>query len=161
MLSIMQMKRFADKFLMETYGMKLNIPLKLNGRLASTKGRFIYYSGDERRPLRIEMNKVFVQHNDVKMVLDVLKHELVHYVLYMKRLPHSDGDKVFEDELKRLGVVSQKTINKYDIARKVQLYQCKSCGENFKRSRKLPNNGNNHRCPCGGKLLYRGKRVMT
>lgn len=158
-----QLKMYAKKFLQETYGMELIVPLELNGRLKRACGRFVYYvrSG---KPKSVEMNKYFVENNEPVVVLDVLRHELVHYALFMQGKPHSDGHPVFENELKRLGVVSQKTIDKYEIQSKptkIQFYQCADCGATFKRQRALANGGRNHRCSCGGRLIDKGKKAMA
>ena len=34
-------KTFANQFLMENFNMQLNIPIKMNGRLTSTMGRYL------------------------------------------------------------------------------------------------------------------------
>ena len=162
-LSQYQLKKYAEKFLAETYGMKLTVPLELNGRLKRACGRFVYYVRS-RQPKSVEMNKFFVENNEPVVVLDVLRHELVHYALFMQGKPHSDGHPVFENELKRLGVVSQKTIDKYTIESKpvkIQFYECADCKAEFRRQRALANGGRNHRCSCGGRLIDKGKKVMA
>jgi SprT-like protein len=162
MLTEYQLKRYADKWLNETYGMKLTVPLKLNGRLKKACGRFVYYKrGDTPRPKTVELNRTFVENNEPAVVLDVLRHELVHYALFMQGKPHSDGQRYFEHELRRLGVVSQGTIDKYTISSKLQIYSCSSCRVEYKLRRRLKNNGINHRCNCGGRLIDMGKRVVA
>lgn len=160
MLTINQLTRYANKFLREEYNLELTVPIQINGRLKSTFGRFVYIR-QTNKPLRVEMNKIFVTNNPDNIVLDVLKHELVHYVMCLKGLPFSDGSVAFERELSRLGVVSQKTINKYNIKSRSQFYQCAKCNEIYKMSRRLKNNGRYHSCTCGGKLIDRGKRVTA
>lgn len=164
--NIYQLKQYANKFLKETYGMTLGIPLQLNGRLQKTCGWFRArrYRDGRKEPICIELNKFFVENNEPQVVLDVLRHELVHYVLFMQNKPNSDGHPVFENELKRLGIVSQRTIDKYTIQSKpknMSVYKCESCGHEYKRQRALPNGGRNHRCTCKGKLLDMGKRLVT
>jgi len=160
MLTTYQLRKYAEKFLKETYGMSLSVPLELNGRLKRACGRFVYYvrSGE---PKVVEMNKEFVENNEPVVVLDVLRHELVHYALFMQGKPHADGHPVFEKELKRLGIVSQKTIDQYTIASKMQIYGCADCNHEFKMTRRLRNNGANHRCNCGGRLVDKGKRLVA
>jgi SprT-like protein len=111
----------------------------------------------------VELNKFFVENNDPATVLDVLRHELVHYALFMQGKPNADGHPVFERELKRLGIVSQTTINKYAIQSKpinMQVYKCDDCGFEFKRRRALPKN-KSYRCSCGGCLSDMGKKLVT
>ena len=167
MLTEYQLRKYADKFLKDNYNMELSVPLKLNGRLKTTCGRFVHYRG-YNRPKIVEINKYFFENNEPTVVLDVLRHELVHYALYMKEKPFSDGHPVFEKELRKLGIVSQKTIDKYRIASKpikIRIYECVSCGCEYKRQRALPNGGKNHHCTtCGhekGKLADRGQKVMA
>jgi SprT-like protein len=166
-LSIYQLRMYARKWLKEVYNMELNVPLEINGRLKTTCGRFVYikYRNGISKPKNVEMNKYFVENNEAVVVLDVLRHELVHYALFMQRKPHSDGDSYFEKELRRLGVVSQNTIDKYTIAskpKKYHYYQCAStsCAVTYKRSRALDKN-KRYRCKCGGRLIDKGKRAVS
>jgi SprT-like protein len=162
-LSEYQLRKYAEKFLSETYGMKLTVPLEMNGRLKKACGRFVYYK-NHRTPKSVQMNKYFVENNEPTVVLDVLRHELVHYALFMLGKPYSDGHPTFENELKRLGVVSQQTIDKYTIQSKptkIQFYECADCKHEFRRQRALANGGRYHRCTCGGRLIDKGKKVMA
>lgn len=168
MYNIYQLRQYANKFLKDVYGMELSIPLQLNGRMQRTCGWFRHtrYRDGRDIPNCIELNKFFVENNEPTTVLDVLRHELVHYALFMQKKPYRDGDYVFESELKRLGIVSQKSIDKYIIVSKpknVQVYQCAECGTQFKRQRALANGGRNHRCTCAkkGRLIDLGKRLVT
>ncbi|AYP68141.1 SprT-like family protein [Bacillus phage vB_BcoS-136] len=167
MLTEWQLKMYAEKWLMDNYGMKLTVPLKLNGRLKTTCGRFVYIKYASNRPNEpkiIELNKYFFENNEPIVVLDVLRHELIHYALFMLGKPHRDGHPVFENELKRLGVVSQETIDKYNIKSKpvnISVYECLDCNHEYKLKRALRNEGRNHRCTCGGRLKNLGKRLVT
>lgn len=161
-----QLRQYANKFLKDNYNLTLTVPLKLNGRLKRTCGWFKYkkYRDGRREPICVELNRYFVENNEPVIVLDVLRHELVHYALFMRGLPNNDGHPVFENELKRLGIVSQSTINQYNIKSKpvrISVYECVDCGYEHKRQRALANGGRNHRCSCGGRLIDRGKRMMT
>jgi SprT-like protein len=162
-LTMYQLQSYAKKFLKDNYNLDLVVPLQLNGRLNTTCGRFVsrrYYDG-RTEPKVVELNKTFAQNNEPTVVLDVLRHELVHYALFMLNKPNSDGHPVFENELRRLGVVSQNTINQYQIASKKQVYACADCKTEFKRARKLKNNGRYHRCTCGGSLVDMGRKMVT
>lgn len=167
MLTEYQLEKYANKFLKENYNMTLTVPLKINGRLRTTFGRFRYrrYRSGASIPLSVELNRFFVENNEPAIVLDVLRHELVHYALYMQDKPCSDGHPVFENELKRLGIVSQSTIGKYEIKSKpvkIHTYECADCGLEYKRKRALANGGKNHRCgSCHGKLIDKGKKLKA
>lgn len=168
MLEQFQLEKYADKFLKDNYDMTLDIPLQLNSRLRTTYGWFKFRRINGKNiPSKIELNKFFVENNDAVTVLDVLRHELVHYALCVKEKPFSDGNRYFEGELKRLGVVSQNTIDNYEIKSKpssVVVYKCVSCDQQYKRNRALPNDGRNHHCKaCGvekGKLTNIGRVLV-
>ena len=161
-LSQYQLEKYAEKFLKDNYQLKLSIPLRINGRLKTTQGRFIHYKMSNR-PVAIELSKYLVENNEPSNVLDVLRHELVHYALFTKGMPFADGHPTFERELKRLGVISQETIGSYGIKFKpsnIHNYQCSDCNYVFRRKRQLPHKGAYSRCSCGGGLNYRGKELI-
>jgi SprT-like protein len=171
-LSNYQLKMYANKFLQENYGMEFIIPLELNSRLRKSCGRFIsisYRDGRPSEPKVVELNKYFVENNEPTVVLDVLRHELVHYALFMQGKPNSDGHPVFERELKRLGIVSQSTIDKYDIESKKRnvyrnFYQCAnpSCGVEYRTGKALKHGGIYHRCSaCKGRLIDKGRKLVA
>ena len=164
MLTTRQLLNYANSFLGENYGMTLSVPLKINGRLKRTVGYFKYTverPTEYKEAKSVELSKIFVENNKKEIVLDVLKHELVHYALFMQGKPNSDGHPVFENELRRLGIVSQDTINKYNIKSEVHVYECSNCGLKFHKTRRLKHNGRYHCCgKCGGSLIDKGKEVM-
>lgn len=146
--------------------MEMDIPLEFNPRMRTTYGWFKSarkYNGT-RISIGIELNKHFAENNEPTIVLDVLRHELVHYALWEQGKPNKDGHPVFESELKRLKIVSQSTINQYKIKSKpktVNVYSCASfCGQEYQTGRRLTNNGIHHRCKCGGRLIDKGKKVV-
>lgn len=158
--NVNQLTQYADKFLKDNYNLQMNVPLKLNGRMRTTCG---WFKHTEEESLEVELNKFFVENNEPNIVLDVLRHELVHYALFEQGKPNADGHPVFEGELKRLGIVSQSTIDKYTITskpRKEIIYKCESCGYEFHRMRALPHGGRYSRCSCGGCLENLGKRII-
>lgn len=167
-MNINEMKKFSQTFLKTTYGIDMEIPLTINNRLKTTCGRFRYKINRRTgatSPLAVEMNGFFVKNNTKDVVVDVLKHELVHYALFTLGKPHSDGHPVFERELKRLGVVSQSTIDQYTIKskpRNVNVYKCvdNGCGKEYQTLRALSNNGIYHRCKCGCKIQHLGKKLI-
>lgn len=159
--NIYQLRKYAEKFLRENYQINLDIPLTLNARMRRTCGWFRFTRSGIAKC--IELNKYFVENNEPVVVLDVLRHELVHYALFVEGKPNKDGHPVFENELKRLNIVSQSTINKYTIDSKptnISVYKCKKCNQEYKRKRALPNGGKNYKCNCGGGLLDLGKRLV-
>lgn len=167
-MNINELKAYSNSFLKSTYGIELSVPLKINNRLKTTCGRFRYQINrvtGETKPVAVEMNGFFVSNNRIDVVLDVLKHELVHYALYTLGKPHSDGHPVFERELKRLGIISQSTIDRYQIKSKpvnVNVYKCNdsNCGKEYTTKRALSNNAMYHRCKCGSRITHLGRKLV-
>jgi SprT-like protein len=169
MYTLNQLEKYASKFLRDNYQLQMSIPLELNGRMKRTCGWFKsvrYRDGRSPKAVKIELNKFFVENNDPITVLDVLRHELVHYALFQQGKPNKDGHPVFEAELKRLGIISQSTINNYVIVSKPvkkNVYQCatETCGRTYETARALSNGGRFHSCKCGGGLINKGKKVVS
>ena len=67
-------------------------------------------------------------------IIDVFKHELVHYALCVKKMPFSDGDWHFENELKKYGISST---NSYKLRGEHHKYICCNCGKIYERKRQL------------------------
>lgn len=155
---INQMTQYADEFLIENFDTRLKIPIEINSRLKRSLGRFQAYTTDESPlPIKIELSKSLLENEPMEMILDVLKHELVHYALCKKGLPYYDGQSCFEDKLIELGVSATKKLRTDNT--KKEVYKC-SCKE-FNLSRKLDNHarykGSNYTCPtCNVKLSYVG-----
>ena len=114
---------YAEQFLRETYGMELGIPIKINGRLRRVQGRYISSYADNE-PKRIELAKFLIDYGTDSIIKDTLKHELVHYAFHLQGLPFNDGDKEFEEELRRLGIRSSES----DFVGMRYLIKCTRCG---------------------------------
>lgn len=79
---------------------------------------------------------------------EVLKHELCHYAMILKKLPFRDGDPFFESELERVGAFSSKNVKTYFvvtcnecISRVIFSFPEKSKAKTFCKEQ----------CVCGGK----------
>jgi len=156
-----EMEKFAREFLKEEFGVDLTISIKINNRLTSTFGRFKSRTNmvtGKREPLGIEISKNMIEYQGFDFAYGTLKHELVHYALFIQNRPYNDGTYTFEQELKRVGAPSSGT-RKALI--KKEVYQCKGCSHKFLRNRKLNNHnkykGSNYTCSCGGQLNYIGQ----
>lgn len=105
---------------------KLEVPVKINGRLSSTLGRVIYNTrGSKYVPKSIEFSKELVSgHYKMATVESVIKHEVCHLVLMVRGEEFGDGTKNFEDTVKKIGGTSTGTIkNVYEYYAK-----CSCCG---------------------------------
>lgn len=148
---IKQLEVYAKKFLSENFDdVPLVVPIKLNGRLKKVLGRFVidrYYGGSE--PRVIELSKDLIRYYDKETIISVLKHECIHYALFILGQPFDDSDRIFIDTCKKLGASLTKQIH---FKGQIHIYTC-DCGSEFKRLRKL--NEEKYRCgECKSKLSF-------
>lgn len=141
---IAQLETYAKQFLKDEFGLNLDVLIKISNRMSKTLGYF--QTGTNRttgqtRPLNITISGNLIKHYTQEEVLDTLKHECVHYALYMLGKPYRDGQAYFENTLKRLGIGSTRTIEFKGI---VHNYTCTSCNEKFQRKRRF--NTSKYRC---------------
>lgn len=122
-----EMCNFADKFLMDNYGLKRSIPIRISNRLKNSLGYFTEYvdAPQGEGAVSITINTIMMNHATLEALHDTLKHELVHYALYMTGKPYLDGDDYFEKEIARLGISS--TGNLY--VGEEYVIQCLACEE--------------------------------
>ena len=87
-------------------------------------------------------------------MLDVLKHELVHYAMFNLNREYRDGDHEFENELKRLGIPRTNVISRSD-SEPLHHYAC-DC-QTHQVVRKL-NKNTTYTCKkCKVDLTYKGR----
>lgn len=145
----------AKDFLHTNYNLELKIPIEFNTRVKKAFGRFLFKENkrtNEKTPLKIEMSVDFMMSHPKDHIIDVFKHELVHYALCALGKPFADNHPIFESELKRLNVTRTHT---YQYAGDLHKYSCEICGNEFKRKRRLNQFA---RCGCSvhSKLIYMG-----
>lgn len=103
-----QMRMYSRNFLKENFNMSMEIPIKIDGRLTRAGGS---YHHTAKKPIMIKISERFMygallDNEGVEAILDVLKHELVHYALHMQGKDYHDGQKEFEETLARLNIGS-------------------------------------------------------
>jgi SprT-like protein len=98
------------------------------------------------------MSKEFMKTHPEEHIIDVLKHELVHYALFELKKPHRDKDAYFKETVDRLGVCRTRT---YRTLGKFHIYECTNCHKTFRRKRKL-REGSRCSCSTGNNLKYNG-----
>lgn len=133
---------YTKKFLKDAYGMELAIPVKINGRLKTTLGRFRSRrentpEGIKRIPLSIEISRNYLINGKLEQIKRTLKHEAIHYALYVQGRNYKDGQKDFENELIKHGSHSTRTVNVKVKQLKVT-YEC-GCGNEWHYARRLSN----------------------
>jgi predicted SprT family Zn-dependent metalloprotease len=93
------------------WDMDCTIPIHINARLKKTLGLYVYEEKESMIiPKQIQLSKEFVENADETVVEKVLKHEICHYILSIKKIPFLDGQKEFEEELIRINAPSEKSI---------------------------------------------------
>jgi len=148
----------AKDWLKKTYGMDLKVPVEINTRLSRSLGRFKYRK-NMRQPVAVEISGDLIKYYGEEAVIDVLKHELIHYACYMLGKPHSDGQSYFENELVKHGV---SRTHHYGAKGLYHVYYCPSCGETTSsRIRQLRNHKNYYSSCCAVPIEYKGRIELT
>lgn len=145
---------YAYNWLITEYGIELKIPIYISNRLKSTFGYFRHKSG---KPMEIQMSYDLLTYHDDETIIDILKHELIHYVCFITGKQYKDGSKDFESELRRQGVHSTRT---FKYKGKVHEYICSCCNKTIVRRRKFSTS--KYICTTGkGKFIYKGESVVA
>jgi len=122
----MKMGEMVDEY----WGMNCQIPIEINAKMKKTLGMYIY---EEEKgiviPRSIHLSKEMIDNAEKTVIEHILKHEICHYILSLKNIPFMDGQKEFENELKRIGAPSTRTITiEYRILCECceRTYRCKN-----------------------------------
>lgn len=151
--TLQRLTDFANNWLQKTYGIQLEIPIEIRSSLKRTLGYF-QHKQNKKEPIKIALAAKLFTHYSKEAVYDVLKHELVHYALYMLDKPYTDGHPYFERELKRLGVSSTHT---YEAKGFYHIYRCSSCDRiTSRRVRRITKLENYRSRCCMAELKYDG-----
>lgn len=138
----------ARDFLDKEFNMKLDIPIFISPKLKTTFG---YFRTKKGVAWEIQMSKEFMDTHPREHIIDVLKHELVHYACFEMKKPWRDKDPYFKETLDRLGVCRTRT---YHTLGKFHVYICDGCGNTYYKKRKL---SATTKCSCyKGPLIYFG-----
>lgn len=102
---------------------------------------FFEHSSSSKRPIKISISKRMIVCSiimgEMDVVLDTLRHELVHYALYMDDKEYRDGQSDFETKIMELGVGSSgatkvdkiKTNKVGRFYRMLPVYTCTKCND--------------------------------
>lgn len=153
--TIEELEDYVRRFLKENYGVRLHIPVRLNGRLTRVLGRFRHKDGVAHA---LEFNKKFFENGKEDDIIGVIKHESIHYALYETARPYKDGTPYFENELVKHNAPSTKII-RYRFEKNVQVYGCGCQEREHIQLRKLRKT---YICiHCKQELNYIGKEVRV
>lgn len=150
-LSLDEIRDYASYFLERNYNMTLSIPITQNNRLTRALGRYRHTSiGGEA--VDIQLSGKLLKHATNNIILDTLKHELIHHALHIQGKPYRDGQVYFENELKKHGVSSTNTnkVGEYFI---LECNNCKKESETYRTA--IVNNLQRYttKC-CNEKMTY-------
>ena len=96
-MTVEELTLIATDFLRDTYGLPLEIPIVRNNRLRRVQGNYITMHNDV--PIVIEIAGIMFKYADITVLIDTLKHELIHYAMHTLDKPYDDGHPEFEAEL--------------------------------------------------------------
>lgn len=133
MITQTELEAVANEFLEENFNLGLYVPLEINNRLTSTLGRVtieVFRHTKEVKPVRVSLSGKLVKYASREHVIDILKHECIHYALVMLNKPYNDNDSEFIETCSRLNVSLSQT------TRVTYLHVCTHCKEEFQ----LPSN---------------------
>ena len=149
-----ELHSYARKFLVENFGLTLEIPIRISKRMKSKLGAFqIKYQKQQVVSKEIVMSHTFLVNNSREIILDVLYHECVHYALYTLKKPYRDSDREFTETLENLGIARQKLI--YSKHRDRLTHECRKCSYQF--TKRVKGYNKRYICRhCRGRFTYKG-----
>lgn len=144
--------KVMDDFTTRNYGVRMNIPVEWSGRLTARWGYFRvqkmtregYYEGKKYQTgqlidgtMKIVLSKQLMKAKNKSVVIQIAKHEALHYALCVLGKPFSDGHPVFEGELKKHGLISNyatteeknKTLGKIGVTSRKWVWVCGKCNK--------------------------------
>lgn len=131
-INIEALEDIARDFLVEEFGLDLEIPIVRNNRLKTSMGRFVSTVSrltGVQTPYKIDIAGYLFEHdNPVDLVIGVLKHECVHYALLELGIPNRDSDQTFINACVEKGVPLTGT-ESAKRTRTHHIYHCDTCDE--------------------------------
>lgn len=156
-MNVQNLNSIANEFLEKEFSLQLEVPIKVNNRLSRALGRLKSYRMRNypytSYPHSIELSGKLLDYAPEDEIIDVLKHELVHYALCVLQKPYNDGDHYFESTLQRLGITNTNS-KKFSIP--AHHYACLGTPSHVSvTARRI--NTNKYVCgACNCKLMYLG-----
>ncbi|WP_226671392.1 SprT family protein [Metabacillus litoralis] len=129
----LKLQKLVEDLSLSLFNKKFNHKATFNKRLRTTGGRYMLGSHN------IDINpKYYVEHGLEEMV-GIIKHELCHYHLHIEGKGYKHGDKDFKDLLIKVDAPRFCTplIEKPKPQKASLIYKCTSCGQEYKRKRRV------------------------
>lgn len=147
---------------------KLDIPVTISKRLINSLGTFHAVNKKVNgkyvfTPLKITISANLLEHYSLDNIEGTIKHELCHYYLCKTGQDFEDGDRTFENELKRIGSHSSKSLCHTG---EMHTCVCSNCGNVVVRARtkrkttNILKDGYISKC-CRANMLYGGVEITN
>lgn len=125
-------------------------PINVNGRLTRTLGR-VKYNRSTYLPIVVEFSRQLLEEGTDNDILNVIKHEYVHYFLLIATKADHGHDRVFKDKCKAIGCEHTGAYNTLESEAETKYkYEvwCANCGlvATYSRMGKVLKNLNACRC---------------
>ncbi len=147
----------------EIYNTEFIYPITVSARMTNTLGYFQYRRmKGQILPTKIQFSAFLIdgRHN-LSTIKSVIKHELAHWYLAITGQRFSDGDYVFEKEIKRIGASSTNTIQSCGT---MHTAVCSKCGSvryrNYSETRAKNYGKNRTSGCCGARIVYGGTIII-
>ena len=132
----------------------IQVPVRINGRLTRTLGR-VRFMRATCEPVGIEFARILLETGTDNDIMNVIKHEYVHYFFLVSKGEDHGHDAVFKKKCAEIGCEHDKTMNRleggedYDKKFKYEIF-CPDCNETIGTySRMCKTIRNIEYCHCG------------
>lgn len=116
-----ELQQLVEKISVEQFKQPFEHRATFNKRLRTTGGRYLLATHD------IEINPLMFTEFDLNNLIGIIKHELVHYHLHIRHLPHMHRDKNFKQLLKQVdGLRYAPPVTKPQNPQKYWIYVCEN-----------------------------------
>ena len=143
-------------YLKQYWNESLDTKILIDGRLKNSLGYFRHsgdFPGVVSSIVCIKFSKDLFMYYSEEEIKKVLLHELTHYVLYKRGIKeYHDGEKTFENEIKRIDSMSTNKIPFHGKVYKVYCPHCNKVIGNTTSKRNATKVINNYLCKCNSSL---------
>lgn len=150
-----ELQKLVEKISIEEFGIPFTHKAIFNNRLRTTGGRYLLVSHN------IEINRRYLDELGMEEIKGIIKHELCHYHLHLQGKGYRHGDRDFKQLMAKTNsprFCSALESNIRAVRPVKWLYECRSCGLEYRRKRQLDTK--KYVCgKCRGKIIL--KKSLT
>jgi len=152
MMKDAELQNWVEVISLRTFNRSFRHQAYFNARLRTTGGRYLLQTH------AIEINPKYVIELGEKELIGIIKHELCHYHLHLEGKGYRHGDQEFKQLMQLTAsprhcqpLPSAKQASKNSKRTKRYLYQCRVCGSQYKRKKRM--DPKRYRCgKCQGEI---------